>query len=103
MISRNALASGFCWFSPPEPDASAFRLMKTWRCPANELAQQHEVAFEAEAFDGDDSLRVVGIERRFMTPDPDRFRPEIPATASAFVIRHHPKCIMRSMSFHESY
>ncbi len=35
------------------------------------LALEHGVSFEAEAYDGDDSLMVVEIERRFLTPDPD--------------------------------
>ncbi len=35
------------------------------------LAQEHGVSFEAEAYDGDDSLMVVEIERRFLAPDPD--------------------------------
>ena len=35
------------------------------------LAGEHRVSFEAEAFDGDDSLMVVEIERRFFTPDAD--------------------------------
>lgn len=36
------------------------------------LAQQHGVLFEAEAYDGDDSLMVVEIARCFLTPDSDR-------------------------------
>ena len=35
------------------------------------LAQQHGVLFEAEAYDGDDSLMVVEIDHRFLTPDPE--------------------------------
>ena len=35
------------------------------------LAEGHAVLFEAEAYDGDDSLMVVEIERRFLTPDDD--------------------------------
>ena len=35
------------------------------------LAEEHRVSFEAEAYDGDDSLMVVEIERRFLTPGPD--------------------------------
>ena len=35
------------------------------------LAEEHNVSFEAAAYDGDDSLMVVEIERRFLTPDPD--------------------------------
>jgi hypothetical protein len=36
------------------------------------LAQQYGVLFEAEAYDGDDSLMVVEIDSRFLTPDSDR-------------------------------
>ena len=46
-------------------EADAFARFRT-------LAQEHGVAFEADAFDGDDSLMVVEIERRFLTQDPDR-------------------------------
>jgi len=35
------------------------------------VAEEHKVLFEAEAYDGDDSLMVVEIERRFLTPDPE--------------------------------
>ena len=35
------------------------------------LANEHGVAFEAQAYDGDDSLMVVEIERRFLTPVPE--------------------------------
>ena len=35
------------------------------------LAEEHNVSFEVEPYDGDDSLMVVEIERRFLTPDPD--------------------------------
>ena len=35
------------------------------------LAEERGVSFEAEAYDGDDSLMVVEIERRFLTPEPD--------------------------------
>ena len=35
------------------------------------LAQAHNVSFEAEPYDGDDSLMVVEIAHRFLTPDPD--------------------------------
>jgi hypothetical protein len=35
------------------------------------LAAGRRISFEAEAYDGDDSLMVVEIERRFLTPDPD--------------------------------
>ena len=35
------------------------------------LARQHGVSFEAEAYDGDDSLMVVEIDHRFLTPDPE--------------------------------
>jgi len=35
------------------------------------LAEEHNVSFESEAYEGDDSLMVVEIERRFLTPDPD--------------------------------
>jgi len=34
-------------------------------------AEEHNVSCEAAAYDGDDSLMVVEIERRFLTPDPD--------------------------------
>jgi len=33
------------------------------------MAREHEVFFKADAFDGDDSLMVIEIERRFLTPD----------------------------------
>ena len=36
------------------------------------LAQEHGVSFDAEAYDGDDSLMVVKIDHRFLAPDPDR-------------------------------
>ena len=45
-------------------EADAFARFRT-------LAQEHGVSFVAEAYDGDDSLMVVEIERRFLTPDPD--------------------------------
>jgi hypothetical protein len=35
------------------------------------LAEKHNVTFEAEPYDGDDSLMVVEMERRFLTPDSD--------------------------------
>ena len=35
------------------------------------MAEEHGVSFEAAAYDGDDSLMVVEIERRFLTPDDD--------------------------------
>lgn len=35
------------------------------------LTQNHNVSFEVEPYDGDDSLLVVDIEHRFLTPDPD--------------------------------
>lgn len=35
------------------------------------LAEEHNVSFESEAYEGDDSLMVVEIERRFLTPDSD--------------------------------
>ena len=35
------------------------------------MAREHEVFFKADAFDGDDSLMVIEIERRFLTPDAD--------------------------------
>ena len=46
-------------------EADAFARFRT-------LALEQGVAFEAEAFDGDDSLMVVEIERRFLTQDPDQ-------------------------------
>jgi len=46
-------------------EADAFARFRT-------LAQEHGVSFEAEAYDGDDSLMVVEIDRRFLTLDPDR-------------------------------
>ena len=46
-------------------EAAAFARFRT-------LAQEQGVSFEAEAYDGDDSLMVVQIERRFLTPDLDR-------------------------------
>ena len=45
-------------------EADAFARFRT-------LAQQHGVIFDAEAYDGDDSLIVVEIHRRCLTPDPD--------------------------------
>jgi len=45
-------------------EAEAFARFRT-------LAEEHRVVFEAEAYDGDDSLMFVEIERRFLTPDPD--------------------------------
>ncbi len=45
-------------------EAQAFARFRT-------LAEEHNVVFEAEAYDGDDSLMVVEVERRFLTPDPD--------------------------------
>ena len=38
----------------------------------HKLAQDHGVSFEAEAYKGDESVMVVEIHRRFLTPDPDR-------------------------------
>jgi hypothetical protein len=35
------------------------------------LAEKHNVTFEAEPYDGDDSLMVVEVEHRFLTPDSD--------------------------------
>jgi len=43
-------------------EAEAFARFQT-------LAAEHGVSFEAEEYDGDDSLMVVEIERRFLTPD----------------------------------
>ena len=45
-------------------EADAFARFRT-------LAEERQVSFESEAYDGDDSLIVVEIERRFLTPDPD--------------------------------
>ena len=45
-------------------EADAFARFRT-------LAEEHTVSFDAEAYDGDDSLMVVEIERRFLTPDDD--------------------------------
>ena len=45
-------------------EAAAFARFRT-------LAEEHQVSFESEAYDGDDSLMVVEIEGRFLTPDPD--------------------------------
>ena len=45
-------------------EADAFARFRT-------LAEEHKVPFESKAYDGDDSLMVVEIERRFLTPDTD--------------------------------
>jgi len=45
-------------------EAEAFARFKS-------LAQQHGVSFEAEAYDGDDSLMVVEIDHQFLTDEDD--------------------------------